>query len=215
MRQLSPSDYPWAEPARTGLLTEETLHEGDVSGEVSGRVPVAAVGSNASPTVLQGKLGGLLSTGLPIGEAQVERLAVGHSAHVSARGYVAAAPFAGAASRPVTVCWFDQPQLEAMDLTEPNYQRVPLPGSMPCLLGGEPLTGVEVYDSVHGVLGESGSPLELRDQAGVLGWLGRRLPTHLAEVMDHDRLLDPGLREQVRCALATSDLALPSGLGDG
>lgn len=152
-----------------------------------------------------------MRTGLPVAEAQVEGLGIGHSAHVSTRGYIAAAPVQGNGIRPVTVCWFDEAQLAALDATEPNYRRVPLPGSMPCAASSVPVTGAEVYESVHGVLGEAGSPLELLDQAGVLGWLAERLPA-LREVLDHEQLLEAGLRERVRRALVEADLTLQSGL---
>jgi len=207
--ELHPSGYPWAEPARTGRLGDGGFAEGP-QGDLAERVPVVAVGSNASPVVLAGKLGGLLGPGLPMAAAEVHGLAVGHSAHVSARGYVAAAPVRAEGVRPLTVCWFDEAQLATLDATEPNYRRVQLPGRMPCVIGGAPLTGVEVYESVHGVLGESGTPLELRDQEGVLDWLTTRLPG-LGD-LNHDRLTDESLRERVREALIVADLVLPSGL---
>lgn len=206
------SAYPWAEPPRTGVLTPTELVEGAPSADLDGRTPVAAVGSNASPTILRHKLGALLASGLPLAEAEVEQLAVGHSAHVSARGYIAAAPFRGTGSRPVTVAWFDAAQLAALDATEPNYHRIPLPGSMPCHQGGEPLTGVEVYRSTHGVLGEHGTPLTLRDQADVLEWLAQRLPGDLTASLHHEALATDGRREQVQTACIAAGVVLPSGL---
>lgn len=205
------SAYPWPEPLRTGLLTREELHEGE-AGDLGGRTPVAAVGSNASPTILRQKLGALLASGLPLVRAEVEQLAVGHSAHVSARGYIAAAPFRSSGSRPVTVAWFDPAQLAAMDATEPNYHRIPLPGGMPCHQGGERLTGVEVYESTHGVIGERGTPLTLLDQASLLAWLAQRLPGQLTDSLHHDALAAAGCREQVRTAFITAGVVLPSGL---
>ncbi|MCK0111667.1 hypothetical protein MWU75_05900 [Ornithinimicrobium sp. F0845] len=207
--ELHPSGYPWSEPVRTGLLGDRGFDQGS-PGDLDGRVPVVAVGSNASPVVLAGKLARLLGPGLPVAAAEVHGLAVGHSAHISARGYVAAAPVQGDGVRSLTVCWFDEAQLATLDATEPNYRRVQLPGSMPCLVAGAPLTGAEVYESVHGVLGEDGTPLELLDQAGVLAWLTERLPA--LGGLDHDRLVDEDLREQVRRALLEAELVLPSGL---
>lgn len=224
MTLLPPSDYPWPEPPRSGLhtrphvLTQTGLLDGRRSPDLDDRTAVAAIGSNASLTVLRSKLGPLLHTGLPVAVARVEQLAVGHSAHVSARGYIAAAPFVGDgsrhgdASRPVTLGWFDQAQLAAMDATEPNYRRIPLPSRMTCRLDGVPLTDVEVYESVHGVLGEAGAPLELRGQADVLAWLAHRLPTAVAAVLDHEALTDPARREHVRVALLEAGLVLDSGL---
>lgn len=206
------SAYPWAEPPRAGLLTPEELLEGAECPDLGGRTPVAAVGSNASPTILRHKLGALLASGLPLVTAEIEGLAVGHSAHVSARGYIAAAPFRGPGSRLVTVAWFDPAQLAAMDATEPNYRRIPLPGGMPCHQGGVPLADVEVYESAHGVLGERGTPLALRDQAAVLAWLARRLPGRLAATLHHEALSVADRREQVRTAFIAAGVVLPSGL---
>lgn len=220
--QLDPGDYPWAEPARVGILHPDGFLEGDRGAGLGGRTPVVAVGSNAAPTVLVGKLGGLLATGLPMGTATVDGLHLGHSAHVSARGYVAAAPARGAASQRVTVCWFDPAQLAQVDATEPNYRRRPLPGRMPCRLVSGPgatrpedgpvVRGAQVYASVHGVLGEGGTALGLRSQAGVLAWLAARVPEDLTDHLSHHRLVDADLRERVRRALIDADLVLPSGL---
>lgn len=215
---LHPSDYPWAEPVRVGLLGHDGFVEGDLAGRLGERLPVVAVGSNASPSVLASKLGRLLETGLPVGSAVVEGLHIGHSAHVSARGYVAAAPARGDLAQPVTVCWFDAAQLAALDATEPNYRRVQLPGSMSCRLvsgdgdDGSVIAPVQVYESRHGVLADDGRPLPLQSQAEVLGWLAERLPCRLGAALTHGRLVDADLREQVRRALVVADLVVPSGL---
>lgn len=207
-----PSGYPWSEPVRVGMLHHDGFVEAELADELAERVPVVAVGSNASPTVLRRKLGSLLSTGLPVAAAVVDGLQIGHSAHVSARGYVAAAPTRGLAAQPVTVCWFDAAQLAVLDATEPNYGRIPLPGSMPCRVGGAPLTGAQIYESVHGVLGEAGRPLQLLDQSALLSWLGQRLPADVAAVLDHDLLTSTESRERVRTAMVAAELVLPSGL---
>lgn len=213
------SGYPWAEPVRTGRLGDGGFTDGS-PGDLAGRVPVVAVGSNASPVVLAGKLGGLLGPGLPVAAAQVEGLGVGHSAHVSAGGYVAAAPVRTAGVRSLTVCWLDEAQLAVLDATEPNYRRVTLPGSMPCVAAaspvpgepvpGQPVPGAQVYESLHGVLGEAGTPLDLLDQSDVLAWLTERLPE--LGTLDHERLLEEPVRERVRLALVEAGLVLPSGL---
>lgn len=210
MTQLPPSGYPWAEPVRAGLLGDGGFLEGADDADLTGRVPVVAVGSNASPTVLAGKLGSLLRTGLPVGAGVVDELLVGHSAHISARGYVAAAPARGVGAQPVAVAWFDPAQLAALDATEPNYRRISLPDGMPLRVGGVQVTGAGVYESVHGVLGADGAPLGLLDQAGVLAWLSERLPG--LGGLDHERLADPALRERVRRAALAAGLTLPSGL---
>ncbi|WP_289017394.1 hypothetical protein [uncultured Ornithinimicrobium sp.] len=202
-----PRGYPWAEPARPGVLGPAGFVED--APDLQGRTPVVAVGSNASPTVLRAKLGGLLGTGLPMTLTRVEGLQIGHSAHVSARGYVAAAPVR---ARPGTdvgagtfvVCWFDQAQLARVDGTEPNYRRVRLDRT------GE-RTAAQVYTSVHGVLGEGGTPLDLLDQGEVLDWLAARLGPGLREDLDHRRLTDPAVRERVRTAMVEAGLVIPAG----
>ncbi|TQL51778.1 hypothetical protein [Ornithinicoccus hortensis] len=212
---LPASGYPWAGPVRSGVIRPGGLVPGGLSAAATtGRTPVVAVGSNASPEVLRRKLADHLSPGIPIAPAVVDDLMVGHSAHVSARGYVAAAPGrVEGASAPVAVCWFDEEQLAALDATEPNYRRIVLPGGMPCRLpapaatgGAAPdpadrVDGAQVYDSVHGVLGEDGRVLPLRDQAGVLAWLAERLPPGTVP-QDHAALADARCREAVREQIA-------------
>lgn len=210
-----PRSYPWSEPAVTGLLTTTGLDEGPTA-DTAGLVPVAAVGSNASPTVLRAKLGGLLDRGLPLAPATVDGLTVGHSAHVSPGGYVAAAPARGESAGPVTVAWFDPDQLARMDATEPNYRRVGLPAEMACRLDREEETAtvvpdVQVYASVHGVVGERGRPLPLVGQASVLDWIGRRL-VGLGSRLTHERLREAALRERVRAGLADAGLVVRAGL---
>lgn len=234
---LDPRAYPWSEPLRVGILRPGGVVEddpgflvGDATEALRGRTPVVAVGSNAASAVLARKLGASLSSGLPMGTATVDGLHVGHSAHVSAGGYVAAAPARGVSARQVTVCWFDPAQLTRLDASEPNYRRVPLPESMPCRSvlppgpagrsgpsawhGKGPLVpGPQIYRSVHGVLGEAGRVLALRAQTGVLAWLAARLPPDLGDRLRHDRLVEPHLRERVRRALVDTGLVLPSALG--
>ncbi|HSP61070.1 MAG TPA: hypothetical protein VLO09_08420 [Ornithinimicrobium sp.] len=221
--QLDPRDYPWTEQARVGVLHRGGFREGARGEEVGGRTPVVAVGSNAAATVLAAKLGGLLAAGVPMGTATVDGLHIGHSAHVSARGYVAAAPARGARVQPVTVCWFDPAQLQELDATEPNYRRVLLPPGMPCRLvggthrsagpaGGRRVQGAQIYESVHGVLADGGTALTLRAQSAVLRWLAARLPRDLRSSLTHAQLVDPDVRERVRRAVLDAGLSMPSGL---
>lgn len=209
---LHPSAYPWVEPVLTGVLGQTELREGDVGAglgpDLDGRVPVVAVGSNAAPTVLRHKLGPLLATGLPLAAALVPDLLVGHSAHVSARGYVAAAPARGTGAQPVTLAWFDADQLATLDATEPNYRRVRLPADMPCRLLTQtlPVRGVHIYESVHGVLGEGERPVSLLPQPEVLDWLMARLPS--LGPLTHERLQDEGLREDIRLGVLKAGLVI-------
>lgn len=225
-RELPAAGYPWAGPVPTGVIGPDGLvgQQLPPSAELAGRVPVVAVGSNAAPQVLVGKLPGLLDAGVPISPGVVEELLVGHSAHVSARGYVAAAPAReAAASAAVAVCWFDVTQLAVMDATEPNYERLTLPAAMRCRLpDATVLADAQVYDSVHGVLGEGGEVLGLRDQTEVLEWLAARLPDATAYGLGgglhpaarHERLADPVVRERIRADLVRLGLRVDSGLRD-
>lgn len=213
---LHPSAYPWVEPVRTGVLDQTGLREPEdeapFTADLDGRVPVVAVGSNAAPTVLRHKLGRLLASGLPLAAAMVDGLLVGHSAHVSARGYVAAAPASsparGTGAQPVTLAWFDPDQLAALDATEPNYRRIPLPGTMPCRLLTHtiPVRGAHIYESVHGVLGEGERPVSLLPQPEVLDWLMARLPS--LGPLTHERLQDEGLREDIRLGVVEAGLVV-------
>ncbi|GAA4430187.1 hypothetical protein GCM10023169_33270 [Georgenia halophila] len=174
---------------------------------------VVAVGSNASPAVLREKLADLLDGGVPLAPAAVEGLGVGHSSHVSAGGYIAAAPFRDDDARSaVSVCWLDGEQLAALDATEPNYSRRRVAAGARCTLAdGTLVPDAEVYDSRHGVLGDAGRPLSLGTQADVLTWLCDRLPEAsqyglTGTVSDHDVLLDGDVREKVRRAVLSHNL---------
>lgn len=223
-RELPAAGYPWAVPVPTGVIGPDGLvgQQLPPPAELASRVPVVAAGSNASPQVLLGKLAGSLGPGVPISPAVVQGLLVGHSAHVSGRGYVAAAPSRQQdASASVAVCWFDAEQLAVMDATEPNYHRLRLPADMPCRLpDATVLADAQIYDSVHGVLGEGGEVLGLRDQTEVLEWLAARLPDATAYGLGdghdpsttHQRLGDPDVRERIRTDLVRLGLRVDSGL---
>lgn len=215
---LDPSRYPWPEPPCGGRLTTSGLVDcPPEAADLEGRVPVVAVGSNASPLVLARKLGALLDRGVPVAVGTVDGLVVGHSAHVSARGYVAAAPARGDGRTAVTVGWFDEDQVGALDATEPNYHRVALPADIGRGLEVEGMGNVavptaQVYASVHGVVGERGRPLPLGDQASILEWISRRL-SDIRGPLTHERLQDVALRERVRAGLVKAGLVVRAGLG--
>ena len=94
---------------------------------------VVSIGSNSSPEVLRrkfGRPGYPVSRILPLIRAESHHIGVGHSAHVSKAGYIAAAPYSQRGRRStVWVAWLDERQLMALDETEPNYRRVELNGA--------------------------------------------------------------------------------------
>lgn len=144
------------------------------------RTLVVAVGSNAAPRVIRrkyagGGLRGPLVT--PFARCTVSGLAVGCSAHVSRRGYVPAAPFASpGAVTELVAAWFDPEQLEIVDRTEPNYDRLELTADrFPLALAtGERPERFAVYASRWGVLADprTGAPRPFEDrQERILAWL--------------------------------------------
>ena len=166
-----------AEPGslRHASLDDELRQRGVA--DMGGRIPVAAVGSNGSIEVLRAKLAAISPRGLvlPIAPATVGNLAVGHSAHVSAPGYLAAAPYHSPGARAaVVVAWLDEAQAARLDATEPNYTRRTLSGTAyPVRLNdsGEQLHGVCVYESAYGVIANGDGPVSLRRQTQVAAWL--------------------------------------------
>ena len=182
---------------------------------------VVAVGSNASLATIRAKLRWhRTSPVLPLVPGILVGVSVGHSAHVSLGGYVAAAPYdrPGGAVR-VAAGWFDDDQLRALDGSEPNYRRARLPTSRYplSLLHLDPPPEFEVYRSVWGVLTVDDRVLPLRAQRSlhrVLAsdpWLARRVP--LADSPSAVRALrDRRLQVEIRRHWARSGRAGPDGL---
>lgn len=157
-----PAGYPWEPAAAPGVLVQGRFHPtpwvDDVlsrhsAASMPDRHSVVAVGSNASPAVMHRKLTRAgVSTVLPMTMARVARVGVGHSAHVSQPGFIAAAPFRSTgADRTFVITHLDDDQLAAIDATEPNYRRVRV-------------DEVWLYASLWGVLAVDGEPIGLRDQ---------------------------------------------------
>ncbi|PSM38008.1 hypothetical protein C6Y14_39230 [Streptomyces dioscori] len=173
-----PLVYPGAWPTESGLLDGDRLLP--LTGRTfPGRVPVLAIGSNASPAQLRHKLRQYeLSSPIPLVKARVTGLEIGVSAHVSALGYVSASPFrAPGHIRELFLTWLDPAQLAVIDasegVTRPSgaYARVLLPSAgfrveqepEPDDPGGpgDPLDGVHLYVNRHGVLHDgTGTPRE-------------------------------------------------------
>lgn len=153
--------YPGVWPAESGLLDgnrllplDRLVHED--------RVPVLAVGSNASPGQLRHKMAesGITSP-VPMVKAYVTGIGVGVSAHVSRMGYISASPFADPdAVRELFVTWLDAEQLAVIDASEGvplphgNYRRawLPAPQVRVRLADGTRLPGVYLYVNRRGVL---------------------------------------------------------------
>jgi hypothetical protein len=182
---------------------------------VASLVPVLAVGSNASPAQLRRKLAKAgLPTLVPITAVSVDGLAVGVSAHVSRPGYLPATPVPdeGAMSN-LWVVWLDAAALAAVDATEPNYERIPLPTRYPVrLTTGQPVMPCWVYLSRHGYLiNEAGEPRRLTDQATLISALLAGIPglpalggTSPQEWIE--RTHDPVVRDAIREAFRSAGL---------
>lgn len=159
---LDPIEYPWEPVAGSGVLHDGHFeHASDVDALLSAvdapplgdRHAVVAVGSNASPAVMHRKLSGAgVSTTVAMTIDRVHGVAVGHSAHVSMPGYIAAAPYLAPDRRErFVVVHLDEDQLDAVDATEPNYRRVAM-------------ATTSLYASVWGVLAVDGVPIDRCDQ---------------------------------------------------
>ena len=172
------------------------------------RAPVLAVGSNAAPAQIRRKLSTAgLTASVPVTAVTVDGLRVGVSAHVSKAGYVPATPVPDplATSRPMWVTWLAPEELQAMDKTEPNYDRVQVPGS--CAVRLTPVQALSecwLYVSHHGYLTErSGEPRTLTDQGDLISRLLAELPalTDLAGNSPEEwvsRARDQGVRDGIR-----------------
>jgi hypothetical protein len=124
-----------------------------------GRVPVLAVGSNASPKRLAEKFG--RDTETPVTFAVVEDHVVAHSAKFTRYGSMPATlhPWSGARAR-VHATWLTEAQLAVMDATESlgiEYERVAITAT---LLDAPAYTGpIETYLSIVGALVHEGAPV--------------------------------------------------------
>jgi hypothetical protein len=177
-----PLTYPGTWPADSGLLDGDRLLPLERLVPDDGRVPVLAVGSNASPAQLQHKMAESGVAGpIPMVRTRVTGVDVGVSAHVSRLGYVSAAPLRSpAAVRELFVVWLDGPQLEVIDASEGvplpggNFGRawLPAPQVRVALADGTALPGVHAYVNRHGVLHDgTGTPRRHPGQRTLLAGL--------------------------------------------
>ncbi|MGV9736603.1 hypothetical protein ACWDT5_21200 [Rhodococcus aetherivorans] len=209
---------------REDSTLDEALRRAGVAG-VGDRHLVVAVGSNACPAVVRRKFtAGNVDTTVPFLRATVVGIAVGHSAHVSVAGYVAATAFRRPGTRtPVFASLLDRDQLACLDATEPNYTRRTVTADE-CRLeidGGQRPASFGVYVSKWGALAPPGAPpLPLQSQealfaallrhcAGFAALVGRR-PHEYRSAM---KVLagEADLRAALRQSFAASGWAARSG----
>ncbi|MFG3131486.1 hypothetical protein [Streptomyces tendae] len=163
--------YPGAWPRESGLLDGDRLLPLDrpVYDEEDGRVPVLAIGSNASPGQLRHKMAEFgIDSPIPMVRSRVTGLDIGVSAHVSRMGYVSASPVGAPGTvRELFVLWLDAEQLAVIDASEGvpmaggNFDRVWLPAPDVRVEPGDGsvLRGAYAYVNRHGVLHDgTGAP---------------------------------------------------------
>ncbi|MFF0699893.1 hypothetical protein [Streptomyces tendae] len=163
--------YPGAWPRESGLLDGDRLLPLDrpVYDEEDGRVPVLAIGSNASPGQLRHKMAEFgVDSPIPMVRSRVTGLDIGVSAHVSRMGYVSASPVGAPGTvRELFVLWLDAEQLAVIDASEGvpmaggNFDRVWLPEPDVRVEPGDGsvLRGAYAYVNRHGVLHDgTGAP---------------------------------------------------------
>ncbi|MFH8444370.1 hypothetical protein ACH4D3_24480 [Streptomyces sp. NPDC018026] len=166
--------YPGAWPRESGLLDGDRLlplerpaRQEWEDGE--GRVPVLAIGSNASPAQLLHKMAEFgIGSPIPMVRSRVTGLDIGVSAHVSRMGYVSASPVGAPGTvRELFVLWLDAEQLAVIDASEGvpmaggNFDRVWLPAPDVRVEPGDGsvLGGAYAYVNRHGVLHDgTGAP---------------------------------------------------------
>jgi hypothetical protein len=218
---LSALDYPGMPPTGPGVLDGDRFWPGRDLGRLDDRHLVLAVGSNASPSVLAGKLRRAGASGaVPMVRVEVDGLAVGHSAHVSRGGYVPAGPYAATETTTAWGRWLTRRPRAAVDATEPNYTRVRLDaGDRPIALeDGGPPAAYELYVSRWGVLAVDGErPVPLGSQLVLYARLAEveELAT-LVPWRDPEAavaaLADPTVQARIREALHAAGWVAAAGL---
>ncbi|WP_127781744.1 hypothetical protein [Rhodococcus sp. X156] len=172
------------------------------------RALVVGIGSNRCPDVLRRKLAAAgAATVVPTGVGVLHGTDVGHSAHVSQGGYVAATPFARrGATAAVTVSALSAEQLSCLDATEGSYDRRAVAADRLTLQQGFPLGDrpLLMYVSRWGVLGDRDRrplPFGTQDQVlthlGELGVVDPQLVGRGAQHTTTALAADPQLRREV------------------
>lgn len=197
-----PARSPWR-VARDGRDIDELLL--DLGAEpMASRVPVLAIGSNASAAQLRRKFAGLDHWAVPVTLADVTGLGVAYSAHVSRPGYVPWAPYATEDGRAALyrITWLTASEVEVLDATEPNYAPTTLTDDHRVWLeSGQGLGNVAVYAGRWGVVADDdGHVIPAGSQREALALLADVLGADLG----HDELAASAeARERASKALRT------------
>lgn len=250
----SPLGYPGSAPGRSVLLVDRTCMElrpragrqlgqagvrdedGTVgtleaallaasAAPVDQRTVVVSIGSNSSLAVMRRKFAAArVSTTFALLKGTLGGVGLGHSAHVSLPGYIAAAPFAmdGARSE-VYAALLDAEQVRCLDRTEPNYERRLLSGcgfdlALDLDEGPEEFW---LYVSRHGVIARPRDvPVPLALQSRLLELLssecapfGSLFNGMEPEAVAHKLAGAAALRDEVRRMLADHSWCRSSGIG--
>lgn len=144
---------------------------------------------------------------IPLYRVVIAGFAVGHSAHVSARGYIPATPVPAPGHRLVTAAaWLDATALDALDATEPNYDRRTV--TTPDHLFQHEGSDFSMYFSRHGALADpdTSTPLAFGTQQTVIDWLYHRLTDDRLAGTATDvcaRLADPAVARSITAQMRT------------
>ena len=191
---------------------------------LTGRLPVVAFGSNASPAQLVAKFG--VTERIPVTRARLRGFSLGHSPHVSIPGYIPWVLVDDPGSVvDCAVLWLDDGQRARLDVTEPNYDLVRVDAvRYPLVVRAvDAVIGYAAYRGRWGALRWPGrdGPTAASTQAAVfhrlgeLGWF-RQLVGDAADRLEscQRRLAAEGqLRERVRSELLSRGMAMPDGWG--
>jgi hypothetical protein len=202
-------EYPYAAPRQSFLLAGERVLELEATQlDLSGRSPLIAYGSNASPEVLRRKLGPEAEP-VPARRAVLEGFDAVYSAHVSVYGAVPATLLpCGPAALPVFVLHLTEAQRATIARTEPNYEPRRLAGALCAVEGEGPLAEPTAYVSRHGPLLQRRSPLAVAE----IPARGRTFPAagQRAALEAVRRTVLPGADLETFVAATASDPELPA-----
>jgi hypothetical protein len=218
MPEISAGDVVrWAESYPFDLpLGSFTFRDGEaqpLAAIEGGRRPVLAVGSNAAPSQLRGKLGAC-PEGIPVTRAMLRDRAVVYSAHFTSYGSLPATLVGHPGSIAwVFITWLNERQLRAMDESEGIGERYAIAEALAEDEVAGPLRA-SVYLSRAGALAHRRVPIRLAEiptagcrlpaltQRAALRWAHARLAPKLDFTAFVYRLvIDEGYRRRTSAAL--------------